>query len=143
VSVSLQGFYIFTPFLPLILTAQLIVGYPDYSTISTIQLFSYSAILGLLFSFPRLSFSCRLQELSSICVYITIGIPSFIILKSSVRIQSIYPYAYSMILVVQPTANDAYNITASLYNILEPKVLTIIICFVLNTKRMLGRDLWD
>jgi hypothetical protein len=40
-------------------------------------------------------------------------------------------------------AADGYNITASLCNILEPKVLTIIICFMLNAKRMLGRNLWD
>jgi hypothetical protein len=40
-------------------------------------------------------------------------------------------------------ANDGYNITASLGNILEPKVLTIIICFVPNAKQVLGRDLWD
>jgi hypothetical protein len=41
-------------------------------------------------------------------------------------------------------ASDGYtNITASLCIILEPKVLTIIICSVLNAKQMLGRDLWD
>lgn len=40
-------------------------------------------------------------------------------------------------------ANNGYNVTTSLCDILEPKVLTIIFCFVLNAKRKLGRDLWD
>jgi hypothetical protein len=31
------------------------------------------------------------------------GIPSLIVLRPSVRIQSFYPYTYSLILVVQPT----------------------------------------
>jgi len=50
--------------------------------------------------------------------------------------------AHGLAEAVLRAAGDIYNITA-LCNILQPKVLTIMICFVLNAKEVFERDIQD
>jgi hypothetical protein len=92
VSVGLQGSYILTP------NPDLLANRRPSRLFSYFSYFSYSASLG--------SLSAVSTELSSVCFYITMGIPSFICIEIFSQNTINYPYT-SLILAVQPTMGYA------------------------------------